>query len=121
MFFFYVFLWNIYVESKGKIIGGKSERVMENPVKFEGVSEEVQKMLDANMDQVGPRRRAREAFKDTQLSIDHVLFKVLNLEIDKSILMEYIFQTKVVIFSDIMYKLERMSWNSGVVFVFYTM
>ncbi|KAL0462025.1 UNVERIFIED_CONTAM: Caffeoylshikimate esterase [Sesamum latifolium] len=48
---------------------------MGNPVKFEGVSEELQKILDADMDQVEPRRRAREAFKNIQLSIDHVLFK----------------------------------------------
>lgn len=44
--------------------------------KFEGVSEDLQKLLDANMDQVETRRRAREAFKDIQLSIDHILFKV---------------------------------------------
>lgn len=49
---------------------------MGNPVKFEGVSEDLQKILDADMEQVGPRRRAREAFKDIQLSIDHILFKV---------------------------------------------
>ncbi|XP_011097199.1 caffeoylshikimate esterase [Sesamum indicum] len=65
-------------ELKAKIFRGKRERavkVMGNPVKFEGVSEELQKILDADMDQVGPRRRAREAFKTIQLSIDHVLFK----------------------------------------------
>ncbi|PIN23733.1 2-acylglycerol O-acyltransferase [Handroanthus impetiginosus] len=49
---------------------------MANPVKFDGVSEELQKILDADMDEVGPRRRAREAFKDIQLSIDHILFKM---------------------------------------------
>ncbi|EPS73059.1 hypothetical protein M569_01697, partial [Genlisea aurea] len=38
-------------------------------------SDELQRILDANMDEVGPRRRAREAFKDIQLSIDHILFK----------------------------------------------
>lgn len=68
-------------ELKPKIFGArkKSERavkVMGKPAKFEGVSEELQKILDADMDQVGPRRRAREAFKDIQLSIDHILFKV---------------------------------------------
>ncbi|KAL0431312.1 UNVERIFIED_CONTAM: Caffeoylshikimate esterase, partial [Sesamum radiatum] len=64
---------------KAKIFPGKRERavkVMGNPVKFEGVSEELQKILDADMDQVGPRRRAREAFKNIQLSIDHVLFEI---------------------------------------------
>ncbi|KAM7524210.1 hypothetical protein LguiA_014112 [Lonicera macranthoides] len=43
--------------------------------KFPGVSEEVQKLLNADMDQVDARRRARDAFKDIQLSIDHCLFK----------------------------------------------
>ncbi|CAA0813505.1 alpha/beta-Hydrolases superfamily protein [Striga hermonthica] len=51
-------------------------KVMGNSVKFEGVREEVQKILDADMEQVGPRRHAREAFKDIQLSIDHILFKM---------------------------------------------
>ncbi|KAL8472581.1 hypothetical protein ACS0TY_029692 [Phlomoides rotata] len=49
---------------------------MGKQMKLEGVSEELQKLLDADMDQVGPRRRAREAFKDIQLSIDHILFKM---------------------------------------------
>ncbi|KAK6125213.1 hypothetical protein DH2020_041038 [Rehmannia glutinosa] len=49
---------------------------MGKPLKFEGVSEELHKIVDAEMDQVGPRRRAREAFKDIQLSIDHILFKM---------------------------------------------
>ncbi|CAI9758395.1 unnamed protein product [Fraxinus pennsylvanica] len=49
---------------------------MGNPGKFPGVSKELQKILDADMEQVGPRRQAREAFKDIQLSIDHVLFKI---------------------------------------------
>ncbi|KAL2499428.1 alpha/beta-Hydrolases superfamily protein [Abeliophyllum distichum] len=49
---------------------------MGNRVKFPGVSKELQKILDADMDKVGPRRQAREAFKDIQLSIDHVLFKM---------------------------------------------
>ncbi|XP_047170433.1 caffeoylshikimate esterase-like isoform X1 [Vigna umbellata] len=40
-----------------------------------GVDRELKKILNANMDQVGARRRAREAFKDIQLGIDHILFK----------------------------------------------
>ncbi|KAL3637809.1 hypothetical protein CASFOL_018257 [Castilleja foliolosa] len=48
---------------------------MANNSNFEGVSEELQKILDADMDQVWARRRARDAFKDIQLSIDHILFK----------------------------------------------
>ncbi|KAM3363221.1 caffeoylshikimate esterase [Capsicum galapagoense] len=49
---------------------------MGNQVKFPGISEELQKILDADMDNVEARRCAREAFKDIQLSIDHILFKV---------------------------------------------
>ncbi|XAR71359.1 2-acylglycerol O-acyltransferase [Bertholletia excelsa] len=45
-------------------------------VKFEGISQEVQEMLDANMDEASARRRARESFKEVQLSIDHYLFKL---------------------------------------------
>ncbi|CAH9094689.1 unnamed protein product [Cuscuta epithymum] len=43
--------------------------------RFPGVSEEVQKLVDADMDFVDARRRAREAFKHIQLSVDHILFK----------------------------------------------
>lgn len=73
------------------IFGAKREslKVMGKAVKLEGVSEELQKLLDADMDQVGPRRRAREAFKDIQLSIDHILFKVFSdcsISINQSIL-----------------------------------
>ncbi|XP_030461190.1 caffeoylshikimate esterase [Syzygium oleosum] len=49
---------------------------MAKPVRFEEVGAEVQKVLDANMDEAPARRRAREAFKDVQLGIDHVLFKM---------------------------------------------
>ncbi|CAN4123625.1 unnamed protein product [Withania somnifera] len=45
-------------------------------VKFEGISEELHKIIDADMDKVEARRRARESFKDIQLSIDHCLFKM---------------------------------------------
>lgn len=46
-------------------------------MKFEGVSEEMKKMVSsANLDQAPERRRIREAFKDVQLEIDHYLFKV---------------------------------------------
>ena len=44
--------------------------------KLQGVDDELQKLLDANMDGVAARRRAREAFKGIQLGIDHILFKV---------------------------------------------
>ncbi|KAK7271791.1 hypothetical protein RJT34_27981 [Clitoria ternatea] len=43
--------------------------------KLPGVDDELQKILDAKMDDVDARRRAREAFKDIQLGIDHILFK----------------------------------------------
>lgn len=49
---------------------------MAPPVRLPGVDEELQKLLDANMDQAPARRRACEAFKDIQLGIDHILFKV---------------------------------------------
>ncbi|KAJ0771002.1 putative 2-acylglycerol O-acyltransferase [Helianthus annuus] len=44
-------------------------------LKVEELTGELQEILNANMDDVKQRRRAREAFKDIQLNIDHVLFK----------------------------------------------
>ncbi|XP_057436554.1 caffeoylshikimate esterase-like isoform X2 [Lotus japonicus] len=44
-------------------------------MKFPGINNELQMILDAKMDEVSARRRAREAFKDVQLGIDHILFK----------------------------------------------
>jgi acylglycerol lipase len=43
--------------------------------RFPGVDKELQKVIDANMDDVHERRSARELFKDIQLAIDHPLFK----------------------------------------------
>ncbi|KAG8662481.1 hypothetical protein MANES_01G110400v8 [Manihot esculenta] len=54
---------------------GKRREEMGFPVRFPGVSNELLKILDANMDEAPARRRAREAFKDIQLGIDHILFK----------------------------------------------
>ncbi|KAG6392624.1 hypothetical protein SASPL_146848 [Salvia splendens] len=71
-------VYEIEVKPKISPTRRKTERAvkaMGKAVKFEGVTEELQKILDADMDQVGPRRRAREAFKHIQLSIDHILFK----------------------------------------------
>ncbi|OMO80229.1 Alpha/beta hydrolase-1 [Corchorus capsularis] len=48
---------------------------MAKPVRLKGVDDELQKILDANMDEAPARRRAREAFKSIQLGIDHILFK----------------------------------------------
>lgn len=48
---------------------------MGKPVRFEEVGPEVRKILDAHMDEAPARRRARDAFKDVQLGIDHILFK----------------------------------------------
>lgn len=49
---------------------------MGKKLKFLEVSEQLQELLDADMDNVSARRSAREAFKQVQLSIDHCLFKV---------------------------------------------
>lgn len=46
------------------------------PPKFKGISHEVQEILEADLDDAQARRRAREAFKQVQLSIDHYLFKL---------------------------------------------
>lgn len=46
------------------------------PLKFKGISHEVQEILEADLDDAQARRRAREAFKQVQLSIDHYLFKL---------------------------------------------
>lgn len=45
-------------------------------LKMEELTPELREILNANMDDVKQRRRAREAFKDIQLNIDHILFKV---------------------------------------------
>ncbi|KAF5181815.1 caffeoylshikimate esterase-like [Thalictrum thalictroides] len=44
---------------------------------FGDISNELQKILDADMEEAPARRRAREAFKDIQLGIDHALLKML--------------------------------------------
>jgi acylglycerol lipase len=53
------------------------------PVRFPEIDDELRKIIDANMDEVPARKRAREAFKDIQLGIDHILFKVLFFEKQK--------------------------------------
>ncbi|KAK9272713.1 hypothetical protein L1049_003090 [Liquidambar formosana] len=53
----------------------KSGGVMAKPVRLQGVDDELQRVLDAKMDHVPARRRAREAFKEIQLGLDHCLFK----------------------------------------------
>lgn len=53
--------------------------VVGKPPKFKGISQEVQEILEADMEKAPARRRAREAFKEVQLSIDFCLFKVLRL------------------------------------------
>jgi hypothetical protein len=59
----------------------KGRREVMAPVvrSFPGVGEELQRILEANMDEVPARKRAREAFKNIQLGIDHILFKVIAL------------------------------------------
>ncbi|KMT10663.1 hypothetical protein BVRB_5g117780 isoform B [Beta vulgaris subsp. vulgaris] len=44
--------------------------------KLVDISGELKKIIDADFDKASARRRAREAFKDVQLSIDHCLFKI---------------------------------------------
>ncbi|XP_071706402.1 caffeoylshikimate esterase-like [Rutidosis leptorrhynchoides] len=44
-------------------------------LKMDKLSPELREIINANMDNVQERRRAREAFKDVQLNIDHLLFK----------------------------------------------
>ncbi|XP_050230501.1 caffeoylshikimate esterase isoform X2 [Mercurialis annua] len=56
-------------------MGKRGKKKMAAAVKFPGIDNELQKILDANMDDVSARRRARDAFKDVQLNIDHILFK----------------------------------------------
>lgn len=46
------------------------------PQKLRDMNDEFQKILDAKMDNAQERRRAREAFKQIQLGIDHCLMKV---------------------------------------------
>lgn len=53
----------------------KSIEVMAPQVRLQGVDDKLQKLLDTNMDEAPARRRAREAFKEIQLNIDHILFK----------------------------------------------
>ncbi|CAN0926020.1 Caffeoylshikimate esterase [Linum grandiflorum] len=45
------------------------------PVRFPEVDVEVRRIVNANMEEVHARRRARDALKDIQLNIDHILFK----------------------------------------------
>ncbi|KDP32952.1 hypothetical protein JCGZ_12983 [Jatropha curcas] len=54
---------------------GKRREIMGRGVRLPGIDKELQKILDADMDEAPARRRAREAFKDIQLGIDHILFK----------------------------------------------
>ncbi|KAI3808459.1 hypothetical protein L1987_24410 [Smallanthus sonchifolius] len=44
-------------------------------LKVDELTPELREILNADMDDVQQRRRAREAFKDIQLNIDHLLFK----------------------------------------------
>lgn len=66
----------IEIKVKAFSLRGCKSAAMVKREKFPGVSDELLRIIDGNMDDVRARRRAREAFKDIQLSIDHVLFKV---------------------------------------------
>lgn len=69
---------------------------MGNQVKFPGISEELQKILDADMDNVEARRCAREAFKDIQLSIDHILFKVYIMSLSLFVIVNLIRKKRLI-------------------------
>lgn len=56
---------------------GKRRIMAAAKLKFPGISDELSEILDAKMDEAPARRRAREAFKDIQLNIDHILLKVV--------------------------------------------
>ncbi|CAI0451047.1 unnamed protein product [Linum tenue] len=45
------------------------------PLRFPEIDAELRRIVNANMEEVPARRRAREAFKDIQLNVDHILFK----------------------------------------------
>lgn len=55
---------------------------MARPVRFPDIDDELRQILDANMDEAPARRRARLAFKDIQLGIDHILFKVIDFNFE---------------------------------------
>ncbi|KAF8407810.1 hypothetical protein HHK36_006946 [Tetracentron sinense] len=54
----------------------KNRRNKREAMRIEGIDNELQKILDANMDEAPARRHAREAFKEIQLGIDHCLLKL---------------------------------------------
>ncbi|KAJ4961876.1 hypothetical protein NE237_021786 [Protea cynaroides] len=60
--------------NKGKTYRGGG--TMAPAVMLQGIDDELQKIINANMDKVSARRRAREVFKDIQLQIDYCLFKL---------------------------------------------
>lgn len=70
------------LDFRGRVCFPRKRRKRREPMapaaKLEGVDKELQRILDANMDEAPARRRAREAFKEIQLGIDHLLFKVLS-------------------------------------------
>ncbi|CAN0915245.1 Caffeoylshikimate esterase [Linum grandiflorum] len=45
------------------------------PVRFPEIDADIRRVVDANMEEVPARRKARDAFKDIQLNIPHLLFK----------------------------------------------
>lgn len=47
-----------------------------SPMMLPEISDELRKIMDANMDEAPARRQAREAIKHIQLGLDHILFKV---------------------------------------------
>ncbi|KAK9048325.1 hypothetical protein SSX86_032712 [Deinandra increscens subsp. villosa] len=72
---FHDFRVRVLVSSTDKGVRRRRGIAVVNMLKVEELTPELREILNANMDHVQQRRRAREAFKDIQLNIDHLLFK----------------------------------------------
>ncbi|CAN1219244.1 Caffeoylshikimate esterase [Linum perenne] len=53
-------------------------------MRFPEIDADLRRIVNANMEEVHARRRARDAFKDIQLNIDHILFKVFSSHVHNS-------------------------------------
>ncbi|KAF9663976.1 hypothetical protein SADUNF_Sadunf17G0108000 [Salix dunnii] len=81
---FYIYLYIFCVLGCASLRGKRWRRqsrekeaasMASRPLKFPEIDDELRKIIDANLDEVPARKLAREAFKDIQLGIDHILFK----------------------------------------------
>ncbi|XP_077243923.1 alpha/beta-Hydrolases superfamily protein isoform X2 [Tasmannia lanceolata] len=64
-----------FLESRVRVFCPKKKKRKKLQMGLEGVSEELQKLADVNMDEAPVRCRVREAFKEIQMGLDHCLFK----------------------------------------------